>query len=216
MNRRHYLAGAATVGVASVAGCLDVLLGEDLTFEASPAQIPDATLAETGYERVRTDSRTLEQTLEAGGESRDVTVTNRHAEYGKQASVGGIDLGDAHPARLMLLTTPEVEVLGQSFNPIAHLSTRQLIALQGGYDNVDDLQDTSNGQVTLAGETTTWNTFETAAQMAGQSIDVLVHVTDAVSLGSDLVVTIGAHPAQLAGEAETLRTLVEAVEPESE
>jgi hypothetical protein len=212
MNRRQYLAGAATVGVAGLAGCLDVLLGEDLEFEASPGRVPDATLAETGYEHVRTDSRTIERTLEAGGESRDVTATNQHVEYGKQVSVGGMDLGDAHPARFMVLTTPQVSVLGQSFNPIAHLSARQLIAFQDGYSNVGELGGGSDTQVTIAGETTSWNTFQTSAQMAGQSIDVLVHVTDAVPLDGDLVVTIGAHPAQLAGEADTLRTLAEAVE----
>jgi len=121
-TRRGALGLAGVVGLAGLAGCtaLDVATGgEPAEFAAGTATVADDTLSETGYELNEVSDQTVSREFEVAGQTREARVTNTIAEYDKAVEV----LGERYQAAVFAaLTTPQVEVLGQSFNPIDDLS----------------------------------------------------------------------------------------------
>lgn len=213
MDRRHYLAGLGTVGVASVAGCLDMVFGDELVFEASPARVPDAVADDTGFRHAGTSEDTIERTVEAGGESRDIVATNVRVEYEKGVSGASLDIADDVSAGLFVaLTTPQASVLGQSFNPLAHLSATQVVErAQGRYGDLEDLSRQDEGDITIQGQETTRTEYLTSARLGDQRIDARLHVTEFVELGDDFVMTLGLYPDLVDEETNVIR-LMESVE----
>ncbi|MEF8900078.1 MAG: DUF6517 family protein [Halovenus sp.] len=211
MNRRRYLAGLGTAGFAGTAGCLDFVFGDELAFAASPVRVQPATADAAGYRRVRTTENTVEQTVEAGGESRDIVATNVHVEYGKAVSTGSLDPGE-HAALFVAVTTPQVRVLDRSFNPLQHLSARQVAGIvQGQYDAFQSLSHREDANIRVGNRETTRSEFLTTARLADQRVDVRLHVTEFVELGDDFLLTLGLYP-DLVDEKANVISLMEAVE----
>lgn len=196
---------------ASTAGCLGVITGsEPAEFEANPPTVDDAALAETEYEPAGIEEIVVERAVEAGGQSRDVVVTNYVAQYEKTIDLG--PLGELRAALFTALTTPQVSVLGQEFNPIAEMSTRELAQrVQGQYEGIEDVQHQEDSDVTINDQTTTQSKFTAQATLNGQTVDIILHISEAVELGEDLVVTVGAYPEQTPGEEQNVLALMEAV-----
>lgn len=214
MNRRQLIAGVGTALTASAAGCLGVITGEEpAEFEAEPAGVSQSALDETGYESEGVEKVVIERTVEAAGQTRDVVVTNYQAKYEKTIDLG--PLGEHRWAVFTALTSPQVNVLGQEFNPIEDMSTKELAQrVQEQYDGIEDIDHQADDEVTIQGETTTQSTFTARATLAGQTVDIFLLVTEAVELGDDFVVTVGAYPEQGPDEEQNLLTLIEAVRPE--
>jgi len=216
-NRRTFLVGTGLVLGTASAGCAALLGDEPIAFEADPATVPEATTDETGYESagVRTDQ--IERELEAAGQSRTVQVTNQIAEYEKSVDLGPI--GERRAAIFTVLSTPQVEVLGRTFNPVADMSTADLVdMLQDQYEGLEDVERESEGTVTIAGTETTQTKFVAETQLAeGETIDTFLHVSEPVESGDDLLVTVGGYPRQLEAEEEdNVLAMMEGVEHESE
>lgn len=214
-SRRTYLAGAgaAATAVAGLSGCLDFITGGAAEFEASPSRVPQSVLNETGYERDGVSDQEVERTFEAGGESRDVIVTNKLAEHSKSVSVSEVGLDDADAAIFTSLTTPQVDVLGQDFNPVEDMSAKEIAAMvQEEYELVADPREQGEQSVTINGEETTMTKFRAEAQFDGSPVELVLHITEAVELGSDFVVTVGGYPRLLPGEEENVVQLAESVE----
>jgi hypothetical protein len=211
MNRRQYLTGVGTVLTASTAGCLGVITGsEPAEFEATPPTVDDAVLAETEYEPEGIEEIVVERTVEAGGQSRDVVVTNYMAQYEKTIDLG--PLGELRAALFTALTTPQVNVLGQEFNPIAEMTTQELAQrVQSQYQGIEDIQHQEDSDVTINDQTTTQSKFTAQATLSGQTVDIILHISEAVELGEDLVVTVGAYPEQTPDEEQNVLALMEAI-----
>lgn len=213
MNRRRYLAALGTAGFAGTAGCLDFVLGDELAFAASPARVRPATADAAGYRRVGTAENTIEQTVEAGGESRDIVATNVRVEYAKGVSTGSLDVEeDVRAALFVAVTTPQVRVLDRSFNPLQHLSARQVVgAVQGRYDAFQTLSHREDADVRVGNRETARSAFRTTARLADQRVDARLHVTEFVELGDDFLLTLGLYPA-FVDEKANVTSLMEAVE----
>jgi hypothetical protein len=214
MDRRQFVVGVGTAVTASLGGCLGVITGsEPAEFEATPPAVDDSALSETGYESAGVEEIVVERQVEAGGQSREVVVTNYMAQYEKAVDLG--PLGEQRAALFTALTTPQVDVLGQEFNPIADMSTRELAQrVQGQYEGIEDIQHQEDSDVTIHDQTTTQSTFTAQATLSGQPVDIILHVSEAVELGEDLVVTVGAYPERLSGEEQNVLALMEAVRPQ--
>lgn len=118
VSRRRALAAVGGVALGGLAGCtaLDVATGGPAEFAAGTATVSDETLAETGYERNEVTDQTVSREFEVGGQTREVRVTNTVAEYDKAVEL----FGERYRAAVFAaVATPQVEVLGQAFNPIA-------------------------------------------------------------------------------------------------
>ena len=213
MNRRQFVAGAGSIAAAATTGCIGVLTGEDpVEFEASPSSVDEATLDETGYESEGVEEIVIEEEVEAAGETREVVVTNYQAQYEKTVDMG--PLGEQRAALFTSLTTPQVEVLGREFNPIADMSTEDLADMvQSQYEGIENVERQEDGEVAIDGETTTQTKFAAEAEFNGRNVDIFLHISEAVELGEDLVVTVGGYPEQTPDEKENVLTLMEAVRP---
>jgi len=123
MDRRAV--AAVFLGVLAVtAGC--GLGGGGVTFTSEDVRVGDARGDHTGeYEQIRAAEDRRKRTFSAGGRSATVTVLNHVREYARNASVAGLDTGEP-VARFTVLTTPKVEVLGRTFNPVADMTTREI------------------------------------------------------------------------------------------
>lgn len=223
-DRRSLLITGGVALIGATAGCLDSIpfIGDDpITFAASPANVESTALDETGYQEDEISEMEVTRTFEAGGQRQDVLVTNWVAQYSKQIELGGADLPidkTVDAASFTALTTPRVNVLGRTFNPVGNMSSVELAEMvQSQYDEVDNIELQDESTVTVAGSETTVGIFDADARLVGEgvSLEVRLHIAEAVESDDDLIVAIGVYPAGVDGEADNVRTLMQGVEHES-
>lgn len=211
---RRQLAAALLVVLMVSSGCIGFLTGSSaLTFSANDVSVSEQARSDTGYEQSRDTTTEVTRTFAAAGETRNVTVTNHVAEYQRSVSL----LGNSQPyARATVIASPEVNVLGQTFNPLADLSNRELAQrLQSEYDTVQNVQYESERTETVLGEEVTVSKFSAeATTTAGQTMDVYVHITKTKD-GDDFVVGVAVYPKQLDGEEQAVNTLLSGIEHET-
>lgn len=209
LTRRTALAAVGGLGVASLAGCFG-LFEEDLVFEATPASVPEEVLSETGYEFQAEEEIPVERTYEVGDETQTVQVINWSTEYDKRVDVGGTG---QRAAVFSVLSSPRVEVLGRSFNPVGDMSTVELAdMIQERYEEFDDLEHVDDGTIEVLGEETTRSRFRGDVQLdVGATVEVDLHVTEAVESGEDFVVCVGGHPTLLPDEEGDVLTMMRGV-----
>ncbi|MFC5971669.1 DUF6517 family protein [Halomarina salina] len=214
-SRRAVLAGAATVGTSALAGCLGVLTGDDAArFEADAATVPESALSETGYSHRRTRDDTVTRTVEAGGQSREVEAVNVLAEYERAADVPVV--GRVRAAVFTAFSTPQVSVLGETFNPVGEMSTDELVAMvQKRYDGVRDLSRESERRVTVLGESTPATRYAGSARLVAGDVrvDIYLTVTEAVAAGEDFVLGVAAYP-QVLDDRDAVTRLLESLQHE--
>jgi hypothetical protein len=219
MVTRRGVLGATTLALAGgTAGCLDAVpfLGNSpIEFEAAPASVPASALQSNGYREFRTEEMVIERTLEAAGQEQTVIVTNQQSEYDRGVSLGPTDQR-VRAAVFTVLSTPKVNVLGRSFNPVAEMSPAEIAGrVQGRFEGMENLQRVGETTTALAGTEATVTEFETEAQLAesGVTTDVALHISEAVESGEDLLVAVGGYPRALgAGERDRVFALMDAVE----
>ena len=202
--RRTTATAVALAVLMATAGC-GALTG-DLSFSASAATVGDDTLDDTGYEEVNTSEQTVTQEFSVAGQSRNVTVTNHIAMYERSVDVPVV--GSQRAAVFGAFTSPEVSVLGESFNPIADYGNRELVALaQQQYSGLTVGEIVGTRTVSTLGDSANVTKFDGEAAIAGSTIDVSVHVTK-VKHDSDFVVGVAVYPQSLDGEQETVDDLL--------
>lgn len=212
MKRREALLAAGSAGLTvSTGGCIGFLTGsESLSFEATRATVSQPSLDETEYEEdtVRDDSIT--RTVSAAGQEREVEVTNWIATFERTLDLG--PLGERDLAVFAVLSTPQVEVLDRTFNPVGEMSNRELLQeLQGRYENFTIGSRMDAHTVAVLGEEATVEKFEGSASFSGQEIDLFVHITN-VAHETDFVIPIGIYPRRLPGEQDRVFRLYRGVQ----
>lgn len=224
LSRRTLLGAAGVVLAGGTAGCLDRIpfIGDEpIAFEATAASIPESVLEETGYEEHQTEEGTVERTFEAGGERQDVVVTNWQAEYDRAVDLGelGLPVDQRHQAAMFTaLSTPQVEVLGRTFNPVGDMEPQEVAEMvQERYDGIDRMNHVGETAATVAGESATVGEFETEAELAeaGVAVDLTLHVSEAVVSGDDFIVAVGGYPTPLQESEEAhIFTMMDAIDHE--
>jgi hypothetical protein len=222
VTRRDALGVAALALAGSTAGCLDAVpfLGDEPTeFAATPASVPDPVLEETGYQERRTEETTAERTFEVGDRTQDVVVTNWQAEYDRAVDLGtaGLPTDERLQAAIFTaLSTPQVAVLGRTFNPVADMSPAELAGtVQDRYDGVGELRQVGEAPAAIGGQSVTVGEFETEAELqeTGMTVDLVLHISEAVESGDDLIVAVGGYPRVLQEqERERIFTLMAGIE----
>lgn len=212
LDRRRFLAGSGAVGLALAGGCLGPLTDDGMSFEAVEASVPQGTLDETGYEEDGIEPIEIERNFSVGDQSQTVEVTNWQAEYQKAVDLG--PLGEHRAALFAVLSTPQVSVLGRAFNPVADMSTTDLVDhVQNQYEDLNNLSEESDAQVTILGEETTQTRFTGEVTLpSGTAVDIYLHVSEAVESGDDLIITVGGYPQDLPDEEENILSMMTAVE----
>jgi hypothetical protein len=213
MHRRQYLGLLAVACVAALAGCGFITGSEALTFSASPATASDAAASETGYESQGVTAQNITRNFTVAGQTRQVSVTNQLARYERQVDLG--PLGSLRAGVFATYTSPQVEVAGEAFNPIADLSERQLLERANSqYSGISVGDRVGSQNVTALGQSTSVEKFEGTASLDGIDVDVYIHATKLEHEG-DFVVAVGIYPQRIDDEAAIL-TLIESLEHSGE
>jgi len=207
MDRRTAVRACGCACVAGLAGCsfIESALEDALDRDASPATVPERVLAETNYERDSRDEWTVEETLEVGGESREVSLTNKLTRYRL-----GLDSIEFDRSWFVLFTSPTVSLAGREANPFWVLDEEMLVErLLGRIDTavVQNVRKTGERGVELLGERQTVTEFEGQTEF---DIDVRIDLSQRTNSG-DVLVMLAVYP-ELTALAEDVDTLAAAIE----
>lgn len=192
------------------AGTGVVQIGGPLTFDASPAEVTEEGLSETGYEEQRQHTQTVSRDLSLFTRSLSVSVNNELTRYSRSPAVE--DLGTRQAATFVTLASPEVRIGGQSFNPIAEMSNRELAdRFDDDFHRLRVNESVENRTHTVLETETVVEKFDGAARVGGDWVDVSVHVTKVRHEG-DYVVALAIYPQSASGEEERAFELLDSIE----
>jgi hypothetical protein len=207
--RKRRLAVVALSTLVVLVGCTGVLVDR----AAAPAVLADADRLAAGYEAAPVVAVPVSVPLAVGPVVREVRATGYLAAYSAP------DRG----AAIVVLSTPDAEVAGESANPLVHLTAPETveIALDGlretgtvadvTVSDVADLRPVGSDQRTVLGAPTTVTTYAATATTAnGSTTDVVVHVA-VVRHDGDVVAAVAVHDAATP-EAPTAFGLFERIE----
>ncbi|WP_049890876.1 DUF6517 family protein [Natrinema versiforme] len=216
VTRRQLLAAGVTAGTGIVAGCAGVAAD---SLSSTVGTVPRAALEETGYEEHTVEEVVIERPVSRVGIERTIEARNWYAEYDRAIALETIGLTRVQAAVVAVLTTPQVSVLGKTFNPVGDYSTDDLVAMiQERYDRLEDVEFVDEQPISVLGTETTLARYEASARLiaAGTTLDVSVKVSDPVAHGDDFVICVAVSP-QVHGvetESEAVRTMLESLEHE--
>lgn len=197
--------------IASTAGCLGVATGdESLRFEASEVRASDTAVDETGYEHQTTETPTVTREFEVGGQSREVEAVNVVSKYDKAIEMG--PLGSQRSAMFVVATTPQVEVLSRTFNPIEDMENHEIAKkFQSQYGDMMIHEEVDNDSISVFGENVEFSMFDAETEFEGHAIDIYLHLGVAET-DDDFVVLLGGYPQEITDEEANIVTLAESVE----
>jgi hypothetical protein len=193
------------VFVVLVAGCTGTLA----EVRSTPATVPGAALAPVDYVHGNTTEVPLAYPVSVGPVTRDVTVYVWVSGYSR--TVEGP--GGNETAGLLVVSSPNRRVEGQSVNPFAHLSNRELVAqlfdLVGEVDNATGASGTLGTNVTGVADLREAGARERV--VLGQSVEVVTYTATvrhggAATTPDTSTPSVGSTPA--AGDAGTTTLLV--------
>jgi hypothetical protein len=201
------LATLALALATMTAGC-GFLLGTDaLEFAASPVSVSDQAVSETGYQETALTARNVTQNVTVADQRRTVRIVNHLGQYERSVQLPGLE-GSEPAAALLALSSPEVNVAGQTLNPIEGLEERELLSrFSSSYEGLSVGQQVDNRSVQVLGADRSVSKYEGTATLAGAELDVYVHVTE-FKHGDDFVAVVAIYPQSLRDEEETVRTLL--------
>ncbi|MBZ6494954.1 DUF6517 family protein [Natrinema longum] len=216
LTRRQLLATGAAAGTGVVAGCTGLVRD---SLSSTPGTVSAAALEETGYDEHTVEEVVVERTVGRFGIERSIEASNWYAEYDRAIALDSLGLTRIQAAVVSVLTTPQVSVLGKTFNPVGNYSTDDLVELiQNRYDRLEDVEYADEESVAVLGTETTLARYRASARLitAGTTLDVYLALSEPVAHGDDFAICVAVYP-QLQGlEAESgfVRTMLESVEHE--
>ncbi|MEY7849922.1 DUF6517 family protein [Natrarchaeobius sp. A-rgal3] len=216
MDRRLFVATVATCCLGATAGCLEETLEEISTFSASPAVVSQESTAETGYEYQGTREVVREHDVARGF----VQTKNYVSTYRRTIEVplDIFDQDETEAGIFAVLTTPQVSIGDEQFNPIGELTPGQIVGrVQNQYEELEiDPESTARRSLEMLGGTTTVETFEGEAAFQGiDDVDVIVDISQPDRDGDHFVIT-GAFPdvpiLDVDAETDRVDTMIEGIE----
>lgn len=203
--QRRLLALVAVGVVVLSAGCGFLLGLESLTFSSSPIAVSDQAVQETGYEEAAVGPQNESVMFSVFGQNRTVEVTNHVGRYERSVDLG--PLGSQRAATFVALSSPEIEVAGNTVNPIQNISDGEILERVGArYESVSVEEQTGTRTAESLGDSRTLTRFNGTATLEGTEIPVFLE-TARFKHGSDYVVVVAVYPQDVPGEAERVGTL---------
>ncbi len=132
-------------------GCLEETLEEVTTFSASPAVVSQQSTAETGYEYQGTREVVREHDVARGlVETRNYASTYRRTV---EVPLDIFDEDETEAGVFGVLTTPQVSIGDEQFNPIGELTPEQIVGrVQSQYEELEiDSEPTARRSVEMLG-----------------------------------------------------------------
>lgn len=200
------------VGLTLVtAGCGFLLGSEPLVFDASEATVSEQVVSQTGYEETNVSAQNVTKEFSVADQSREVTVTNQLAKYERRLDLGPLD-ESKRAAVFAAFASPEIEVAGQTFNPIKDMSEREILTkFESQYSGISVDERVGRQNVSALGDTRTLSKFTGSATLAGQELDVYIHASK-FKHGDDFIAVVAIYPQNVPGEEDTVITLFRGLE----
>lgn len=201
--------GLVLLAVVVSAGCTNLLTGETLQFEASPAGVDPDVAGEHRYALEETEWRTTTREAEAAGQSREAEVRSYASVYHREAPDGTLTAG------VGVLATPKAEAAGVTFSPVADWSPREMIGnIPSPYGDLEDLEEQGTRTATILGSEETVTRFTATAADGDEVRDVVLHVAKA-DQGSDFVIGIAVHLQGISPDRAGVDAMFEAIRSEA-
>jgi hypothetical protein len=187
--------------VVLLAGCTGTLA----EIHSSPATIPETAYASVDYVHGNTTEVPLTYPLGIGPITRDVTVYVWVSGYSRTVENAG---GGNDTAGLLVVSSPNRKIEGQSVNPFAQLSNRGVVSEL--FEVVAEADNATGGVVDgmSANVTEVARLEETGVQnrtVLGQTVEV---VTYTATVQVEAATTAGPSEPESSADAETTRTLL--------
>ncbi len=206
MDRRA-LAVVALAALLTLSGCA-LLTGETLEFTANTATVSDDAQQAAQYDLVGVETQSINRTVEALGQERTVVAENRIATYERDLAVTTTEA----VGTVIVVSTPQMTVAGQSVNPVGSMSPRQLLeTISAGQEGLSDVALRDNRTGTVLGEDATVSVFDATTEYSGQEIDVTVHLVRVAHEG-DYVIGVAVHPSLMTTEQAGVDTMFAGIE----
>jgi hypothetical protein len=221
--RRVILTAVVALLVVS-SGCVGLITGETVEFEASEAPADDSSLESTGYEANTSSERNVTRDVTFLGQERTIRIVNRVNRYTKNGTLanatgnetltraverGRTDVTTVPDlARFVVLSTPGAKVLGQTLNPAASWSNERIfeeVADQTG--QLNNLDNDGSRTAESLGEERNVTEFTATTDIKGREVDVRAHVVSFEHEG-DVIIAVGVHPEEM-GEENNVDELFE-------
>ncbi|WP_439026508.1 DUF6517 family protein [Haloarchaeobius sp. DT45] len=211
---RRTMLGSAGAGIAATAGCLGVLSGTS-EFAAAKALVDEQVASGANYVQQESQEQTVEKTFSAAGQEKTVKVVNWVTQYYKTLDLPIVS--DKKAGVFALISSPKVEVLGQSFNPLKDWGPRKLAQqLQSQYDGLSIGDAVDEFAVQMLGSAQTVTKFEGQATLSGNEVDVYILLSGAVGHEKDYVVPMGIYPQQIDEQENITELMRNVVHPADE
>jgi hypothetical protein len=214
VNRRQFVSAATVGGVGALAGCLSDLIDDVTTFSASPAAVTESAVDDAGYVYQGTEE-TVESEQVAG---QDIEVTNYISEYTRTIEMPFGILDDGIEAGVFaVITTPQVSVAGEDFNPVGDMSNEEIVQyVQEQYDELSIEGAIGGRAVDALDGTVSLEEYEAEATLHGEyGLDVFFDIAQ-FDYGGDHFVIVGVYPdvedLPLESERERIDTMVGGLE----
>ncbi|AGN00282.1 hypothetical protein L593_01645 [Salinarchaeum sp. Harcht-Bsk1] len=211
--KRQGLLVLAVVGLLVTTGCVGLVLGDGLEMDSEPAAVSDEALAETGFQF--SDHRTLwlNETVAVAGQEREINASAHATIYNRTTN---LERFERDTGGFVVISTPDVSVAGESANPAARMSNRELVErfqgeLESEVGQLGNLTKVSERTEPVLGYAAAVSVFETTTTIEGREVTLYVHVTK-VQHEDDLVIGIGVHPEALAQQAPEIHRLLRGIE----
>jgi len=196
------------VMLAVLGGCTGFVTGsESLDVSAERAAVaPDAVNA-SGYEMTGSQTQSINQSIEVGGQERQVNARVHVVSYAKTPNLtDGSATGNGTQAlegagTLTVVSVPGVNVAGFSLNPLDILPESLLFELAGQQGT--DLESTGTTNVSMLGQQVEGQTYRASVDGTNLAVE-----RASVSHEGDLVIAVAVRPEG----GETPRELIAAVE----
>ncbi|MDZ7702018.1 MAG: DUF6517 family protein [Halobacteriales archaeon] len=189
------------------AGCTGLLTGsgDGLSFSAAPITVSDSAVEASGFTVVSQESFSFERSIEAAGQSRSVGL-NAHMVNLQR------DVGAATPARVVVVSAPNIEVLGQQISIAERVGPMTLVDQAGASTgNLERGQKLREHQLSILGSSRTVEVFSGSAVEDGQEAKVLVF-SGTFSHEGDSVVVFGVTPQSASDSEDNVLTAIEGIE----
>lgn len=207
MRSNRTIALLAVGVLLATAGCTQLVTG-DASFSANESSVDGAD--EYGYELNRTEWQNVTRTIEAGGESRNITVNNRVQLYLNRT-------GDGTPeGAFAVVTSPQVRIAGQAVNPVANWSNEEILQEFGSefdsYGSIEELEERDTETMTILDTETEVSTYNATVESDdGETREVAVSATN-VQHEEDVVIAIGVHDVGDEANADAIEELLRNLE----
>ena len=211
MRRRRTGVVLAVCLLVSGAGCTGLLLEEETAFVASEANVSGAD--ELAYSHNATERQNVTRSVEAAGQEREVTVSNRAELFVNRTADG------SPGAAFVVVSSPQVRLAGQELNPVGEWSQRDLLTEFSGefdqYGNLTDVEERETREMRLVGTQADLRVFNATMERTDDtSHDVVVSVAK-TKHEDDYVVAIsirGMNGAELSATGSDTEALVRRIE----